>query len=340
MHQHAALVGAGAYALLLVVHACDQTAGYKRRAFDAQRVTAAFERVVAGAAVGAQFQALAAVNETQQAFAAVAQAPAVGDAPGRMRVGAGGGVGVGGVFVVQQAGGGGQGQQGRGQGVFLGQDVVEVAVEVGGVDGAVDHLRVAHQLFQEGDVGLGADHFAVGQGFAQAGEGTRAVGVVHDELGDHRVVVDRDRVAFDHAGVQAHVCAGGGQAQHLELARAGQETLRRIFGVQAHFDGMAGAGDVVLVPWQGFAGGYAQLPFDQVQAGHQLGDRVFYLQAGIDFHEVEITLRADDEFDGAGVDVIDGAGGFDRGLAHALAQFGRDEGRGRFFHDLLVAALG
>jgi hypothetical protein len=51
-----------------------------------------------------------------------------------------------------------------------------------------------------------------------------------------------------------------------------------------------------------FAGGDAQLPLDQIQAGDHLGDRMLDLQARVDLHEVEIARRrADDELDRAGI---------------------------------------
>src|SRR5690606_41139446 len=114
-----------------------------------------------------------------------------------MRVGTGTGGGAGGGLVVQQGGDGGRGQQVGRRVLLRWQHFVQVLVEVGGVDTAFDDARVPYQALQEGHVRLRPDHFAVGQGLAQAGEGARAVGVVHDQLGDHRVVVHGDRVALD-----------------------------------------------------------------------------------------------------------------------------------------------
>ena len=80
------------------------------------------------------------------------------------------------------------------------------------------------------------------------------------------------------------------QAQAFEPAGAGQEAGFRILGVQAHFDRVAVAGAIAsCAQRQRFAGGDAQLPFDQVQAGHHLGDRMLDLQARVDLHEVEVA---------------------------------------------------
>ena len=46
----------------------------------------------------------------------------------------------------------------------------------------------------------------------------------------------------------------------------------------------------VLAKRQLFAGGDAQLPFDQIEPRYRLGDRVFHLQPRIHFHEIE-TVR-------------------------------------------------
>ena len=77
------------------------------------------------------------------------------------------------------------------------------------------------------------------------------------------------------------------QAQAFELARAGQEAGLGVLGVQAHLDRVAALDDFLLRQRQRFAGGDAQLPFDQVLAGHQFGHRMLDLQARVDLHEVE-----------------------------------------------------
>ena len=129
------------------------------------------------------------------------------------------------------------------------------------------------------------------------------------------------------------------QAQRAQRAGTGQETGFRILGVEPHFDGMAVLADVLLRQRQGLAGGHAQLPFHQVQPGHHLGDGVFHLQAGVDLHEIEAAGGIDDEFDGAGIGVIDRARRLHRRGAHRRAQVRGEEGRGRFLQHLLVAPL-
>ena len=248
------------------------------------------------------------------------------------------GVRAGRVFLRQQARGRGGEQQCR-VAFNRGEEFVEVAVEVAGVDGRIDDGRMPDEAFEEGDVRLRPGDLACGQCIAQPGEGARAILVPHDQLGDHRVVEDRDRIAFDHARIDAHVFRRGRKSQRLQRAGTGQEAGVRVFRIQPHFDGMAVLHDLVLRQRDRFAGGDAQLPFDQVQPGDFLGHRMLDLQPGVDFHEEEFAVRRDDEFHRAGVGVVDRVRRLHRGRAHACAQFRREEGRGRFLQYLLVAAL-
>src|SRR6185437_8147750 len=71
----------------------------------------------------------------------------------------------------------------------------------------------------------------------------------------------------------------------------------------------------------------------------ELGDRVFDLQPGVHFHEVEIAVRAGDELHRAGTDVAHSARGIDGGLAHRGAAVGAHARGRRFFQHLLVASL-
>ena len=51
--------------------------------------------------------------------------------------------------------------------------------------------------------------------------------------------------------------------------------------------------ELVLPPRQRLAGGDAQLPLDQVEAGDHLGDRVLDLQPRVHFHEVERAVACE-----------------------------------------------
>ena len=85
--------------------------------------------------------------------------------------------------------------------------------------------------------------------------------------------------------------------------------------------------------------GDLELLLDQVAAVDFLRDGMLDLDAGVHLHEVKIAVVVDQELDGAGVLVVDRLGQGDRGLAHALAQLFRHDGRRTLLDDLLVAAL-
>ena len=63
------------------------------------------------------------------------------------------------------------------------------------------------------------------------------------------------------------------------------------------------------------------------------------LQARVHFQKIKIVMFVDEKFDGARVGVATGACKADRGIAHALAQFGGHDRRRSFFDNFLMAAL-
>ena len=77
----------------------------------------------------------------------------------------------------------------------------------------------------------------------------------------------------------------------------------------------------------------------EIEPGDFLGDRMLDLETRVDLEEVELAASVDDELNGAGVLVADGASRGDSSGAHAGAQLVVDGRGGRFFDDLLVAAL-
>ncbi len=63
------------------------------------------------------------------------------------------------------------------------------------------------------------------------------------------------------------------------------------------------------------------------------------LQAGVHLHKEEIAAGVEQKLHSPGANIADGACGGYRRLAHRPTQFGRQAGRRRLFHHLLVAAL-
>ncbi len=164
-----------------------------------------------------------------------------------------------------------------------------------------------------------------------------AIAAVHDDLGDHRVVVRRNRALGVRGGVDAHAGAAG-DAERVDGAGRRHER-DRIFGVDAALDGVPGEGDLALLERQALAGRDADLLLDDVDAGHPLGDRVLDLDAGVHFHEVEVALRIHQELERAGVGVLHGARGVDDRRAHLAPHLVGDRDRRRLLDQLLVAAL-
>ena len=71
---------------------------------------------------------------------------------------------------------------------------------------------------------------------------------------------------------------------------------------------MTAGSDLVLRARQLLAAGDSDLPFDEVQAGDHLGDRMLHLQAGVHLEEVEllrVALARHDELDRSRADIAD-----------------------------------
>ena len=105
------------------------------------------------------------------------------------------------------------------------------------------------QGMQEADVGFYPGNAVLLQGLHHAVDGLFPGFVPHDELGDHRVVVDADFVAFGNAGIHPHVGGFFRGAQVTQGAGGRQEVLVRIFGVDARFQGVAAGFHLFLGEW-------------------------------------------------------------------------------------------
>ena len=165
-----------------------------------------------------------------------------------------------------------------------------------------------------------------------------------DDLGDHRVVVRRHRVAAAHSAVDTQVCRFSGRRKVREHPGRGPEAALRVLGVDPCFHRVTPDREVGLCGRERLAGRHPELPLHQIGAGHHLGYRVLDLKPGVHFHEPEPVFAQTlgcvrDELHGAGAAVVDGPRRGDRGLAHGCAhRRGHARCRG-FLDDLLVAAL-
>src|SRR3546814_13364093 len=96
--------------------------------------------------------------------------------------------------------------------------------------------------------------------------------------------------------------------------------------------------EVALAQQEVLARDDTDLLLDQVYAGDEFGDRLFDLDAGVHFDEIELAVFIQ-EFERAGPAVAHFAAGVGAAVADALDQAAGDARRRGFFDDLLVAPL-
>ena len=199
-------------------------------------------------------------------------------------------------------------------------------------------LLAIEQREQEALVGRAAFHddHRLGQRAAQPRDRLPAVAAPGDQLDYQRVEVGRDHVAFGHAGVDPDAGARG-EPQQRDPARRGQEAERRILGAQTGLDRVARR--VRRLTLQPAARGHVQLELDEVKPGDRLGHRMLDLQAGVDFHEREATLRGlVEELNGPRVAVARAQRQPARRLHHLALLLAGQRRAGRLLDHLLVAA--
>ena len=73
----------------------------------------------------------------------------------------------------------------------------------------------------------------------------------------------------------------------MSVPVCGRNPALGIFRVEPRFDRMPAQLEILLGKRQRLAGRDPELPFDEVEPGHRLGDRVFDLQPRIHLDEIE-----------------------------------------------------
>jgi hypothetical protein len=192
------------------------------------------------------------------------------------------------------------------------------AFQVTDVGAARAKRRVLEDLLVQRDVRLDALHHDLVQCVAHARDRGVAVLAVRDDLGNQRIVVRRHVVASVKVTIHADTRAAGGVPE-AHRARRRRELLR-ILRVDAAFDRVAADLHVVLRPWQALAGREPQLRLDQVDAGHDLRDRMLDLDARIHLDEVELAVL-EQELERAGAAITDFRAGRGTTLAHRASLF-------------------
>ena len=185
-------------------------------------------------------------------------------------------------------------QIGAGQAGCLCQ-LIQPAVDPAGMHLHPFEFMVSRQRRQKGAIGFDTFDRDMIKRRGQTCQCGFPVGRVHDQLGDHRVVVGRDGIAFFDAAVDAQA---RWQAERGERARRRGELHRRIFGVKPRLDRVAVDRQIVLHQSKARAFGNPQVKRDKVQPGDRFGDGMFHLNARVHLKE-EILATRDQKFDRA-----------------------------------------
>ena len=157
----------------------------------------------------------------------------------------------------------------------------EVADKVGGVDAAFE-VGVLEDGELKRDGGFDAFNHKFVKSAGHNVHGFGAVFAISDEFANHRVIVGRDGVTGVDMRFKANASAAG-CVKHFNSARGGTKAIKRVFGVDAAFDGMSGMADFALGEADGFAGGDEDLEFDEVSASDFFSDGMLDLDAFVDF---------------------------------------------------------
>jgi len=206
--------------------------------------------------------------------------------------------------------------------------------------------RLREHRPQERDVGPHPPDAVLGEGAARAGDGGRQVLSPAGELHEHRVEVRRDlRAGMRRRAVDPHA-GPARRAVHRDAPRIRTELVRRVLGGDPRLQGGAVHAHRLLRDAdlaQGLPRRDAHLRLDEVHIGHFLGDRVLHLDPRVHLDEDvlprPLPRRLQEELDGAGVDIPDGAGEGDGVGAELVPDRWVEVGRRRDLDDLLVPPL-
>src|SRR5690606_17917889 len=92
-----------------------------------------------------------------------------------------------------------------------------------------------------------------------------------------------------------------GKPEIGDVSGGREEAVGGVLARDAALDRPAARRDLLLPEGEPLPCRYAQLPLHQVDPGHELGDRVLHLQAGVHLEEVELSIAVEEELAGAGV---------------------------------------
>ena len=119
---------------------------------------------------------------------------------------------------------------------------------------------------------------------------------------------------------ETNTIAAGRPIDGHRLAALRHKIIFGIFGIDPHFNGMSPYLHVLLFKGQFLAQGKLYLGTDDINAGYHFRNGMFYLDPGVNFHEIEVHVLVDQEFDGSGVCIVGCPGSFYSCVANIIKQ--------------------
>ena len=112
---------------------------------------------------------------------------------------------------------------------------------------------------------------------------------MHDQLRQHRIIVCRNRITAVDRSVDPHAFSSR-KVEIRDRSRGRAEIFIRILGIDPALDRMSGQNNILLPLRQWKPGGDPDLFLDQIDPGHPLCHRMFYLDARIHLHKIKLPV--------------------------------------------------
>ena len=112
---------------------------------------------------------------------------------------------------------------------------------------------------------------------------------MHQQLGDHRIIVARDCISLVDVRIDSH-SRPARRYVSADSPRTGCEVSFRVLGIDATFDRCPGMLYGPLAYFDLLTGRDPQLPFDQIMTCDQFTDRVLDLDSGVRLDEVKLLI--------------------------------------------------
>ena len=163
-----------------------------------------------------------------------------------------------------------------------------------------------------------------------------AVVSIHNDFANHGVIVRRHKVVAVNVGVDPDTRPTG-RVPHGDASGRWCE-LERVLGIDTALHRMAFDHHLALGIGQFLSCSGHDLGFNDINAGDELGHRVFNLYPCVHLNEIELAVFIQ-KLKGAGAAVTHFFASRHTTLAYAFNQLAGNARRGRFFNDFLVTPL-